>query len=105
MLLIILTFIVGAFLAFFATQNTSNVTINYLGFSWSSIPLYMVVLGSILIGLIFAGVINMINSFTHSFTLMGKDRKIKEDSREMTTMKNRIEELEKENTSLKSTHL
>lgn len=102
MLLLIIVFLFGAVLAFFATQNTAGVAINYLGYIWSDIPLYMVVIGSILVGLLLAGVITLINSFTNTFTLMGKDQKIKETSKVASDLKKRIDELEIENTRLKA---
>lgn len=102
MLLLIVTFIFGAFLAFFATQNTNGVDISYLGYQWQNIPLYMVVIGSILVGLIIAGIISVINSFTNTFTLMGKDHKIKESTRAATDLQKKIDDLEIDNSRLKT---
>ncbi|MDP2692848.1 MAG: LapA family protein, partial [bacterium] len=66
MLAIIFTIIFAIAVAFFATQNTASVIINIPQYSWS-VPLYIVVLVSLLLGFVFAWILHLMNAFTSLF--------------------------------------
>ncbi len=98
---LILLVIFGIFAAFFATQNTTNVSITLLGYSLREVPMYLIVLGSLLIGLLLSSVISVVNSISTSFRLHGKDVKIKQTKKTVTDLVKRNRELELEVANLK----
>lgn len=90
--------------AFFATQNTTLTSLTLGNYHLRNIPMYLIVLGSVLIGLLVAAIINLINSLTSSFELLGKDSKIKEGKKLVAELTKKIHQLELENTELKTLH-
>lgn len=98
LILLVLFGIIGAV---FATQNNISVPISLLGYSIKQIPLYLVVLGSLLIGFLSSFMISVIDSILTSFKLHGKDVKIKETKKTVTDLSKRNHELELEIVKLK----
>lgn len=101
MLAIIFTIIFAIVVAFFATQNTATVVINVYHNNFS-VPLYFVVLVSILLGFIFAWLLHLMNAFTALFALRGKDRVINKEKKTNKELANRVRELEIEKTKLET---
>lgn len=98
---IILAVIVGLGIGYFATQNTTLISL-YLGpYITPGIPLYLVVIGTLLLGLLLAWVFSLVNSFSSKITLHGKENKIKEDEKTIAELTKEIHQLELENTRLK----
>ncbi|OGK57063.1 hypothetical protein A3J15_01965 [Candidatus Roizmanbacteria bacterium RIFCSPLOWO2_02_FULL_38_10] len=91
----------GIIAAIFATQNSINVSIMLFGYSIKAIPLYLIVSGSILIGLLLSFIISFVNSISTSFRLHGKDVKIKETKKTVIDLTKRNRELELEIAKLK----
>ncbi len=91
----------GILVAYFATQNTGDVSINLLGYSLVGIPIYFLVLGSVLLGLLMGSIINLIDSLFSSLKLRDKNHTINEVSKKALTLEERIHELEVENARLK----
>lgn len=102
MLTLVLTVIFGLIFAYFATQNTEGVTMRFAEYNSAIIPLYLVVLGSLLVGLLLAWLINFINSIASSITLHGKESELKKAERMVAELTKRIHQLELENTRLKA---
>lgn len=91
----------GILSALFANQNTGTATL-HLGYSTlTNIPLYLIILGSMLLGLIMAWVISVIESILVSFRIMGKNRAIKATQQEVETLKQKLQDVELENIKLK----
>lgn len=67
-----------------------------------SIPLYLVILGSLLVGFIIAGIISSINSMFSAFKIMGKNNAINSSQKEIENLKEQIHNLELENVELKA---
>ena len=74
-------------IAFFATQNTTYVPVNFFGYPSLEIPLYVVIVGSLFVGLALAAIISTVESLSSSFTIYGKEKTIER-------MRNKIEQLE-----------
>ena len=91
----------GILVAYFATQNTGNVSINLLGYSLAGIPTYFLVLASVLLGLMLGSVINLVDALFNSLKLRDKNQTINEVSKKAITLEERIHELEVENARLK----
>lgn len=101
MLTLILTIALGVGIAYFAIQNTSGVDIRYAGYSWSNIPLYMVALGSMLVGLLLAGILSMIDGVFTMFSMLRKDRKIHQSQQTVKHLEEKLNKLESENIALR----
>lgn len=98
-LIILLVFGLGA--SIFALQNTILTTVNFFGLTFGSIPLYTVILGSMLFGVIAASIIGLIDSLGNAFTLSRKDRQIASVNNDVASLQKRVAELEDENALLK----
>ena len=102
MLTLIILVLFGILTAFFATQNTALVTITLASYTFKGIPLYLIVLASLLLGLVLSSLLSLANSIVSSFTIRGKDVKIKETKQTVTELTKRIHQLELENEHLKT---
>jgi uncharacterized integral membrane protein len=91
----------GILVSFLAIQNTSHVTLQFAGIAFENIPLYLVILGSILFGFIIAAVVSSVNSMFAAFRIMGKNNVIKSSQSEIEMLKEKIRQLEVENAELK----
>lgn len=87
---LIVLIIFGLGVAYFAIQNTGNVHILFDNYVLTSIPLYVVVIGSLLLGVFISWLISFIDTFSTLFTLYRKDTAIKK-------YQQTIDKLEKEN--------
>lgn len=91
---LILLILFGLGFALFATQNTGSVHILLGSYIFNNIPLYVVVIGSILLGVFISWLINLVEEFSLFFTLQMKDNMLKKSQQT-------IEELQRENSELK----
>lgn len=99
MLAVIFTIIFAIAVAYFATQNTAEVIINIPSYS-RSVPLYLVVFLSLLIGFVFAWILHLMNAFVTFFALIGKDKAIKKEKKANTELSKKVQDLENEKTKL-----
>ncbi len=97
---LIVTVLFGLVIAYFATQNSGPITLNFLNYTVPNLPAYIVVIGALLLGLFLSWIISVVNDIGTGFTMMGKDSKIKDYSKENAELTRRIHELELENTKL-----
>jgi uncharacterized integral membrane protein len=101
MFALIVLVVFGIGVAYFATQNTQPTSITLLSYPVSGIPLYMVVLGSLLLGFVVSWVINLVDVISSALKIHGKENKIKDANKEITELNKRIHQLELENERLK----
>ncbi len=100
MLAFIFTVLFSVGIAYFATQNTSSLTL-YLGsYAWSGIPIYLLVLGSLLAGLLFSLIFQILHNISSSLTLKKKENALKEERKANVELTKKIHQLELENTKL-----
>jgi len=90
-LLILIIFGLGA--SYFATQNTGLVHLMFGSYLLAGIPLYIVVVGAMLLGIFISWIISSVNSFSSFLTIHGKDAAIRSE-------KKTIKDLEKKNYEL-----
>lgn len=102
MLVLVFAIVFGLGLAFFATQNTNGVTITLANYQLTDIPLWTIVVASILIGLLCASVFNVFNIISSAFKLHSKDTTIKGADKTIADLKSQIQSLKVENASLRS---
>lgn len=101
MLAVIFTIIFAIAVAYFAVQNTAAVTINTPGYN-HAVPVYLVVLLSLLVGFIFAWILHLMNAFASLFAFRGKDNAIKKGNKVNTELTNKVRNLEVENAKLET---
>lgn len=100
MLILILSLIVGSILVYISRFNFQLVSVN-LGFTvFYGIPLFYVMVGSLLIGLTLSYLAYLINTISNSFILRGKDNEIKKNKQEVLELTKRVHQLEIENERL-----
>jgi len=101
MLVLILLLVVGSILVYISKYNFMPVSVNLGPYVLSNIPLFYVIVGSLLIGLVLSYVFYLVKAISTSFTLRGKDNEIKKDKDEVLELTKRVHQLELENEKLK----
>jgi uncharacterized integral membrane protein len=104
MIIFALALLLGLSFAFFAMQNTAVVPLSFGAYSFQSVPLYIVVIGSLLTGLLIAWVFNFIDSLGSLMSLRGKDRALHTADKKIAHLEDRIHDLELENAKLAGEH-
>lgn len=99
MLAVIITIIFATLVAFFATLNTTSVVIHVPQYS-VSVPVYLVVLMSLLVGFVFAWMLHLLDAFASLFILRGKDNVIKKEKKVNSELTNKVHDLEVEKIKL-----
>jgi len=102
MLTLIIVLVSGIIVAIFATQNTQPVSVSFLNYQLTSIPLYGVVLGAILFGIFVSWLISMVDTIASHLTIHGKNKTISAVKKESTDLTKRVHQLEIENERLKT---
>lgn len=104
MSLLIAAVLFGLGFAYLATQNTTGVTLQAGGYALIGIPLYLVVLGSLLVGLFMAFFMSSVGWISSAMTIRGKENRIRQTEGEADTLRQQIHKLELENSRLKGEH-
>ncbi|PIZ62558.1 hypothetical protein COY16_03970 [Candidatus Roizmanbacteria bacterium CG_4_10_14_0_2_um_filter_39_13] len=100
MLILILSLIVGSLLVYVSKYNFQPVSVN-LGFTvFSGIPLFYVIIVSLVIGLVLSYLVSLIQSISTSFILHGKNVEIKKNKDEVLELTKRVHQLEIKNEKL-----
>jgi uncharacterized integral membrane protein len=103
MLALFVAVIAGAAIAYFGMQNISPVTIRLNEYFWDDVPLYLVIVGSLFIGLFMAWILSFVRSVSSTLTIFGKDRAMKKAKHTVADLQQRVDELEAEKARLKIT--
>jgi uncharacterized integral membrane protein len=98
-LIIAVTF--GLLFAVLATQNTNPVTVQAGNFIFRDIPLYLIVLFSLLTGLVISWILSLFGWASSAMTLSGKNSELRRTHREAEQLQARVHELENENAQLR----
>lgn len=96
MLIIILFLIIGSSLVYISKFNFAPVTLNLGMYTVSDLPLFYVIVGSVLFGLVLSYLFYVVGAISTSLTLRGKNREIKVDKDEILELTKRIHQLELE---------
>jgi hypothetical protein len=78
------------------------VTLRLGTYVFSGIPLFYIIIGSLLTGLGLAYLLYLINAMFTAFTMRGKDNKIKQGKSDIVDLTKQIHKLELENERLKN---
>lgn len=101
MLTIIITLVISLIVAFLATQNATLVTLHLGEATLADIPLFFVVLISILVGVLVASVISLINLVKSKLTIFGQKSALKKSYKTVDELERRVLQLEGENSTLR----
>ncbi len=100
MLVLILLLVVGLILVYISKFNFTPVSVNLGWYAFSNIPLFYVIVGSLLFGLVLSYVVYLIHAISISFKIRGKDNEIKKGKDEVLELTKRVHQLELENEKL-----
>lgn len=89
-------------MVYLAQNNLALVTLRLGTYIFSDIPLFYIIIGSLLTGLILAYLPYLVNSIFTALTMRGKDKKIKQAKSEVVDLTKQIHQLELENERLKN---
>jgi putative membrane protein len=101
MLILILLLMAGSFLAYISQFNMTLVSVNLGAYVFSNIPLFYVITGSLVLGLVLSFIMHSFRDISTSWTLRGKKNEIKKNRDEVLELTKRIHQLELENEKLK----
>lgn len=104
MIVLLIAVVSGLAIGYFATQNTTPVTIQLNEYVWRDVPLYLVMVGSLLVGFFIAWVLYVARTVSSRLTIYGKNHAVKKANRTVADLQQRVQELEVENTRLKTEH-
>lgn len=101
MFALIVLFIFGIGVAFFATQNTQPISLTFANYSLAGIPVYIIVLISLVLGFAISWIISLFDVISSSFKIRGKENKIKDSNKQINELTKKVHQLELENERLK----
>jgi uncharacterized integral membrane protein len=102
MLVLILLLIVGSILVYISKYNFAPVTVNLGLYTFANIPLFYVIVASLIIGLVLSYLVYLVHAITTSFALRGKDREIKKNKDKVLELTKQVHQLELENEKIKN---
>ena len=101
MFVLILFLVVGSVLVYISRSNFMPVTVNLWQYTISDVPLFYVIVGSILTGMLVSYLVYLIHVVTAALKLRGKDKELKKEKNEVLELTKRVHQLELENEKLK----
>ena len=104
MLVLLVGVIFGLAIGYFATQNTTPVTIQVAQYAFKEVPLYLVIVGSLFVGLFIAWILYFAKSISSTLAIHGRDHALKRARQTTADLELRVQELQAENAQLKTDH-
>lgn len=101
MLILILFLVIGSMLAYVSKSNLMPVSVHLGQYVLSDVPLFYVIICSLVLGLVLSYVIYVIHDIATSWTLRGKVNEIKKGKDVALELTKRVHQLELENEKLK----
>lgn len=102
MLILILFLVVGSVLVYISKFNFVPVSVNLGMYVISDIPLFYVIIGSVVFGLVLSYLVYLVHAISTSFTLRGKNKEIKKNKEEVLELTKSVHQLELENEKQKN---
>jgi uncharacterized integral membrane protein len=101
MLILILFLVVGSFLVYISKFNFMPVSVNFGTYVLSDVPLFYVIVGSVVFGLVLSYLVYLVQGISNSFTLRGKNKEIKQGKDDVLELTKSVHQLELENEKIK----
>jgi uncharacterized membrane protein YciS (DUF1049 family) len=102
MLALIILFVLGIGVAYFATQNTQTISITLADYHLNGIPLYLIVLVSLLLGFVVSWIMSLVDVISSALNIHGKESAIKDANKQISELTKKVHQLELENERLKA---
>lgn len=102
MIALILFIVFGILFSFFATMNTSPVTLQIGSSTLTNIPIYLVVLSSVGLGVVFATIFYFVKTISYKFAFGRRKKELADKNKEIAELTRELHKLEIENTKLKT---
>jgi uncharacterized integral membrane protein len=102
MLSLIFLLVVGSLLVYISKFNFMLVSVNLGIYTFSNIPLFYVIVASMVFGLVLSYLVHLVQSISTSFTLRDKNNEIKKDKDEILELTKRVHQLELENEKVRN---
>jgi hypothetical protein len=99
---LILLLVLGSGMAYLSQNNFMVVSLHLGGYEFSGIPLFYIIIGSLVTGLVLAYLLYLVNSIFIAYTMHQKDNNIKQGKSDVVDLTKRIHQLELENERLKN---
>ena len=96
MLTLILLLVTGSLFVYISKYNFMLVSVNLGMYTVSNIPLFYVIVASVVLGLVLSYLFQLAQSVSTHFTLRGKNNEIKKDKDEILELTKRVHQLELE---------
>lgn len=93
-------FLIGV--SYLATQNTSGITLHVASYTFKNLPIYLIILASLLVGLLFSWLVFTLKVISFTLQLREKDGLLKEVKKKNAEIVKQVHQLELENTQLKT---
>jgi uncharacterized integral membrane protein len=103
MLSILFSAILGLAIGYFALQNATPVTIQVGELVFQEVPLYLVAVGSLIVGILVASMLYLARTVSANMHVHGRPQPATTD-KTVAALERRIHDLEIENTRLKASH-
>ncbi len=103
MLNMIMLLILGSALTYISKFNLEPVSVNMGVYTISNIPLFYVIVGSLLVGLILSYMMQILSNVFTYFEMRGKSREIQIKKDEILNLTKTVHQLELDNEKLKHT--
>jgi uncharacterized integral membrane protein len=103
MLSVLFAAIFGLAIGYFAIQNATPVTIQMGELIFQEVPLYLVAVGSLILGILIASILYLARTVSANMTIHGRHQPTT-DNKTVVALERRIHDLEIENTRLQASH-
>ena len=101
MLILILLLVVGSILVYISKFNFALVSVNLGFYIINNIPLFYVIVGSVVFGLVLSYLAYLFHLIFISYTIRSKNHEIKKNKEEVLDLTKQIHQLELENEKIK----
>jgi uncharacterized integral membrane protein len=101
MVALVIAVIFGLGIGYFATQNITPITIQFADYVVEGVPLYAVILGSLLVGLFMAYLLYLARSVSSKLTMHGENHADTRVRQAVANLERRVDRLESENARLR----
>lgn len=102
MLALLLFIVFGLLFGYFATLNTNLVSVNFGAYALSAVPMYLLILASLGIGVLFAMLFNFFRALGTGLQFARLEKELAEAKKEAAELTKINHQLELENTKLKA---
>ena len=102
MLILILLLVVGSILVYISKFNFELVSVNLGFYVFNNIPLFYVIVGSVVFGLVLSYLAYLFHSIFTSYTIRSKNHEIKKNKEEVLDLTKQVHQLELDKEKIKN---